>query len=56
MNKFRTWYLHNQERITWFLIGWLTLAGIYDFGRGEYVGAAVLWIIAWINYALTKKN
>jgi hypothetical protein len=56
MNKFRAWYLRNQDAITWFLIGWLTLAGIYDFGRGEYVGALVLWSIAIVNYLFVKKN
>jgi hypothetical protein len=56
MNKFKAWYLHNQTEITWFLIGWLVLAGIYDFGRGEYVGALVLWAIALVNYIFVNKN
>lgn len=56
MNKFRAWYLRNQTEITWFLIGWLVLVDVYDFGRGEYVGAAVLWIIALINYAFIRKD
>jgi hypothetical protein len=56
MNKFRAWYLRNQTEITWFLIGWLVLGGLYDFGRGEYVGALVLWALAFINYIFVKKN
>lgn len=56
MNKFRAWYLRNQTEITWFLIGWLVLSGLYDFGRGEYLTALILWAIAVINYVLAKKN
>ena len=56
LQKFRQWYLRNQTEITWFLIGWLALGGLYDFLRGEYVGAIVLWGIAVINYAFVRKN
>jgi hypothetical protein len=56
MNKFRAWYLRNQTEITWFLIGWLALGGLYDFLRSEYVGAIVLWSIAVINYAFVRKT
>jgi hypothetical protein len=56
LQKFRAWYLRNYEAITWFLIGWLVLGGLYDFGRGEYVTAIILWAIAVINYVLIKRN
>jgi hypothetical protein len=56
LQKFRAWYLHNQVEITWFLIGWLALGGLYDFGRGEYVSAIVLWALAVINYVFVRKN
>jgi hypothetical protein len=56
MDRFRAWYLRNYEAITWFLIGWLVLAGIYDFSRGEYVGALVMWFVALINYVFVRKH
>jgi hypothetical protein len=56
MNKFRAWYLRNYEAITWFLIGWLVLAGIYEFSQGEYVSALVLWAVALINYIFVHKH
>jgi hypothetical protein len=56
LQKFRQWYLRNQTEITWFLIGWLALGGLYDFGRGEYVSAIVLWALAAINYVFVRKN
>lgn len=56
LEKFRQWYLRNQVEITWFLIGWLALGGLYNFGRGDYLGAIVLWVIALLNYSFVKKN
>jgi uncharacterized protein (DUF486 family) len=52
MNKFRSWYLKNQIQITWFLMGWLVLAGLQDLSYGNYVGAAISWGLAFINYKL----
>ena len=56
LENFRQWYLRNQVQITWFLIGWLVLGGIYDFGRGNYTGAILLWVIALVNYVFVKKD
>lgn len=56
LENFRQWYLRNQLQITWFLIGWLVLGGIYDFGRGNYTGAILLWVIALVNYIFVKKD
>jgi hypothetical protein len=52
LNNFRQWYLTNQTEITWFLIGVLVLAGLQDFGVGNYVGAFVSFALAYINYKL----
>jgi len=54
MNRFRQWYLTNQTKITWFLIGFLVLAGIQDLNVGNYVGALVSFGLAYLNYALNK--
>ena len=37
MENIRRWYLDNYSQITWFLIGWLCLGGVVNFGRGEYL-------------------
>jgi hypothetical protein len=52
MNRFKQWYLINQKEITWFLIGFLTLDGLQALGRGDYVGAAISFGLAYINYKL----
>ena len=49
------WYLRNQISITWFIIGWLAMGGLLDFGRGDYTSALVLWGIAFINYIVVKR-
>jgi len=54
MNNIRAWYLKNQTEITWFLIGWLVLAGVQDLSYGNYVGAAISWGLAYINYKLNN--
>ena len=56
LDKFRAWYLRNQVQITWFLIGWLALGGLVNFGKGNYTEAIVLWVIALVNYVFVKKD
>ena len=52
MNKFKLWYLNNRTEITWFLMGWLVLAGIQDLSRENYIGALISFGLAYINYKL----
>ena len=52
MNSIRQWYLRNAKEITWFLIGFLVMAGLQDLSIGNYVGASVSFALAFINYKL----
>ena len=52
MNSIKAFFLRNQKEITWFLIGFLTLSGLQDIGVGNYVGAAISFGLAYINYKL----
>lgn len=54
MNKFKTWYVDNQDAITWFLIGVLISGGIDQMARGDYMWAGVNFLLAYTNYALRK--
>lgn len=54
-NKFKFWYNDNYSQITWFLIGFLTWAGLDDLGKGNYTGAVISFGIAFINYLFVKK-
>jgi hypothetical protein len=55
MNQFRRWYLTNQKEITWFLIGFLTLAGVQELARGEYLSAVISFALVVINYTFLNK-
>lgn len=54
MSKFRTWYITHQDAITWFLIGWLSCAGLNELAHKNYIWAAVLLVIACLNYAVNR--
>lgn len=56
MENFRFWYLRNQGRITWFLIGFLVDDACVQFGRGNLMGAALSIGLAAANYFLNKEN
>jgi hypothetical protein len=48
--QFRQWYLRNYLKITWFLIGFLIMAGLAEFAKGDWGDALVYWVFAAINY------
>ena len=55
MNRFRQWYFRNATEITWFLIGWLSLALLEDFGRGNWLGVLLDAGLIWLNLALNRR-
>jgi hypothetical protein len=52
MNRFRNWYIRNQDAITWFIIGWMVLSCIGNVSKQQYVMALVDAGIVFINYKL----
>ena len=55
MNRFRLWASRNSTEITWFIIGWLTLAGVTNLIQGDWVGVIIDAALIWINIALSRK-
>jgi len=51
-NSFTRWWIHNQDAITWFIIGWMSMAGVIEIGNENYLYAALDFAVAYINYAL----
>ena len=49
-DKFHTWYVTNQDAITWFLIGVLFAQGTDEFVKGNYSWGIFLWFLAVVNY------
>jgi hypothetical protein len=55
MNKFNQWYVTNHDAITWFLIGALTVQGLYELVLRDYVGAGISFVLALVNYLIRKR-
>ena len=54
MNKFRAWYVEYQDEISWFLIGWLSLAAANCFVEQKYIWAVVNAVLVYANYKMSK--
>ena len=54
-DKFRYWYTSNYSAITWFVIGFLVSAGVYDLAQGDYAGAVLDFGIAFVNYLFVRR-
>lgn len=54
MSQFRNWYVRNQDAITWFVIGLLTMSTIDYINRGEWIWAVISAVLVWANYKFSK--
>ena len=54
MTKFREWYVHHQDAITWFIIGLLTLATIDYVVKEDWLWAVISAVLIVINYKFRK--
>jgi hypothetical protein len=54
MNSFKNWYIYNQDAITWFIIGILTMTMFNSIALGNYGWATISAFFIWINYKLRK--
>lgn len=55
MNGLQRWYRENYIEITWFIIGWLSLDMLEEFGRGNLAGVALDAALIALNYFLSKR-
>ena len=55
MNRLIQWYWQHYTKITWFIIGWLTMSGLQDFSHGDYISAAWCLAVAALNYFISKR-
>jgi hypothetical protein len=55
LNNFSLWYFKNQNKITWFLIGFLIASAIHSFSIGDYGDMTFSLLLAFANYYLNKK-
>ena len=50
MNTFRRWYVCNQDAITWFIIGILSMSCLHSFSKGDYIWVAIDVAIIYVNF------
>lgn len=56
IEKFGDWFHENHTPISWFVIGWLTMAFVEQFSKGHYESSIIDAILIWVNYSLWKRN
>jgi hypothetical protein len=54
MSYIKNWYVSNQDAITWFIIGILTMTMLNSIALGNYGWAAISAFFIWTNYVLRK--
>jgi hypothetical protein len=52
-NDFYRWMSRNDEKISWFVIGWLCMGALQALTIGDYLWAAIDAALAYANYKLT---
>ena len=52
MNSIKRWYVNNQDAITWFLIGILSVNCLHNLSKGDYIWAAIDVAIIYVNFKL----
>ena len=56
MNSFKNWYVGNQDAITWFIIGFLTMGMFESIAAGEYGSAAFSAALIIVNVGMVKTK
>jgi hypothetical protein len=49
------WFRRNQNEITWFIIGWLSLSTVDALGRGDWFFVLINSVLIWVNLQLNKQ-
>jgi hypothetical protein len=56
IERFTIWFATYSTEITWFLVGWLVMAGIVQVERGNYISSLIDFGFAYLNYILWKAR
>ena len=56
MNAFGEWWSRNDERIIWFIIGWLGMACLEAFSRGNWISVFIDGALIALNYSIWKNR
>ena len=56
MDSIVNWYRRYNLEITWFIIGWLAMAGLDQLAREHYIMSLIDFGLAYFNYRMWRKN
>lgn len=56
LERFGIWFSNHRTEFTWFLIGWLCMAGLDQIAREHYVMALIDFGLAYFNYRMWKQD
>jgi len=54
--RIKPWIVRNQHRISWFIIGMMTMSLVHYLSRGDYTNAALCAFIAVANYIMDRQE
>lgn len=54
MSNFRNWYVRNQDAITWFIVGFLTVNLIHNLANQEWIWAVINSVLIYANVKLNR--
>lgn len=55
MDDIRYWFYKHSEKISWFIIGFMTFQGLEQIARGNFSGAAWSFALVALNVFLSKR-
>lgn len=55
MNGLLNWYTRYYAEITWFIIGWLAMCTLVDFGKGDMLSVIFDLALIALNYFLYRR-
>lgn len=56
LDKILAWLRKYNVEITWFLMGFLFLAGINSFAKGDTVAGLIQWGLVIVNFFLGQRR
>jgi hypothetical protein len=54
--RIKPWIVRNQHRISWFIIGMMTMSLVHYLAQGDYTNAALCAFIAVANYIMDRQE
>jgi uncharacterized membrane protein (DUF4010 family) len=54
--KIRPWFIRNQHRISWFIVGMMTISSVEYLAKGDFMNAGMCVFIAVANIIMDRQE